>query len=398
VSDLATLRLKKNEDRRIRAGHTWVFSNEIDTRVTPLHDVGSGSLVELQDARGAFLGRGYANPHSLIAVRLLTRASGERPGPDLLRERVRVALSLRERLFSDEPFYRQIFGEADRLPGLVVDRYDDVLVVQITTAGMERWLDDVVSILAEETGANGILLRADSSARNLEQLPLYTRTAHGEVPGSVPMRENGVHFLAPILEGQKTGWFFDHRINRARLRSYVAGRNVLDVFSYIGGWGVQAAAFGASEVLCVDSSAPALQGVAGNAERNAAAERVSTLRGDAFTVLSNLRDEKRKFDVVILDPPAFIKRKKDLKEGEQAYRRLNQLGLELVPPGGILVSASCSYHLSRDSLLRAILWAATRAGREVQIVEEGHQGPDHPVHPAIPETSYLKTFFVRLLT
>jgi 23S rRNA (cytosine1962-C5)-methyltransferase len=393
----AILRLKKDEDRRIRAGHVWVFSNEIDTRATPLTEIEPGAIVEVQDVRGNFLGRGYANPHSLISARLLTRNSSTRIGPELFRERLRGAQELRDRLFPGEPFYRMAFGEADGLPGIVVDRYGSTLVLQVTTAGMERWVDELVGILGEMVGAEGILLRADSPAREHEQLPLYTRVASGDVPGWVPVRENGVHFEAPVLEGQKTGWFFDHRMNRERLRRHVPGRRVLDVFSYVGGWGVQAASFGADEVLCVDTSAPALEGVDRNAALNQLQDRVSTERGDAFAVLQRLRDVKRRFDVVILDPPAFIKRRKDQKEGEQAYRRLNRLALDLLEPGGMLVSASCSFHLGRDALLRAILWGAAASGREVQVVEEGHQGPDHPFHPAIVETNYLKAFFVRVL-
>lgn len=390
------LRLRKDEDRRIRAGHVWVYSNEIDVRATPLAGLEPGAIVDLEDARGGFLGRGYANPHSLIAVRLLTRARVE-IGEALLHDRLRRALALRESLYPDAPFYRLVFGEGDGLPGLVVDRFGGTLVVQPTTAGMERLTDLVTDLLVRLTAATGVLLRADSPVRVSEGLDLYVRPALGEVADEVAIVENGVRFSAPILQGQKTGWFYDHRANRKRLRDYVGGRRVLDVFSYIGGWGVQAAALGAREVLCVDASAPALDAVRRNAEANGVEARLGVERGDAFEVLQRLRDAGERFDVVVLDPPAFIKRKKDVKEGTQAYRRINRLGMELLADGGTLVSASCSYHFGRDELLRALLWAATRTGREVQVVEEGRQGPDHPIHPAIPETSYLKAFFVRAL-
>jgi 23S rRNA (cytosine1962-C5)-methyltransferase len=202
-----------------------------------------------------------------------------------------------------------------------------------------------------------------------------------------------VDFLAPVHSGQKTGWFYDHRLSRARLAHWVPGSSVLDVYSYIGGWGIQAAAFGAKRVCCVDSSAVALDGVMTNAALNQLQDRVTTRRGPATDVMAAMREEGRQFDVVILDPPAFIQRRKDLKKGITAYRRINQLGLQLLAPGGLLVSASCSMHLSRADLLSAVQQAALRAGCVTRVVEQGGQGPDHPVHPAIPETEYLKGLF-----
>jgi 23S rRNA (cytosine1962-C5)-methyltransferase len=394
---LAILRLKKDEDRRIRAGHLWVFSNEIDVRETPLVELEPGQPVEVQDFRGSFLGTGYANPRSLITARLLSRKREEALGPEILTNRLARALSLREHLYPTEPYYRMCFGEGDGLPGLVVDRYGDVLVVQATTAGIERVIDDVVAALVELVSPEGILLRADSPARELEGIERYVRTAYGDVPETTEIVENGSRFRVPLQKGQKTGWFYDHRSNRARLAHYATRRRVLDVFSYAGGWGVQAAVSGAAEAVFVDSSTAALQLVEVNAELNGISARVDTIEGDAFEVLDSLRQNGNHFDVIVLDPPAFIKRRKDLKQGEQAYRKLNRSALELLTEGGILASASCSFHLSREMLLRSILWAAERTGREIQVVEEGHQAPDHPFHPAIPETNYLKAFFVRVL-
>ncbi|HSU15951.1 class I SAM-dependent rRNA methyltransferase [Longimicrobium sp.] len=391
---LPPLRLRKNEDRRLRAGHLWVFSNEIDVERTPLPGFEPGEMVEVQDARGAPLGVGYVNPRSLIAARLVSRDRDARLDRALLKRRLARALSLREMLF-DRPFYRLAYGESDGVPGLVADRFGDHVVVQLTTAGMERAKDDVVQALRDTLQPAGILFRNDSSGRALEGLDTYVETAFGEVPAAVPLEENGVRFEAPVA-GQKTGWFYDHRMNRARLMAYARGRRVLDVFSYIGGWGVQAAAAGAEHVVCVDASAEALEHVARNAALNGAAERVSTRKGDAFDVLRMMAAEGEKFDVVVLDPPAFIKRRKDQKAGEEAYRRVNQLALEVLRQDGILVSASCSYHLPREALQDAMLRAARNRGRSLQIVEQGHQGPDHPVHPAIPETAYLKAFFGRV--
>jgi 23S rRNA (cytosine1962-C5)-methyltransferase len=350
--------------------------------------------VEVQDARGAPLGMGYVNPRTLIAVRLVSRDRDARLDAGLLKRRLARALALRELLF-DRPFYRLSYGESDGLPGLVADRFGPYVVVQLTTAGMERVKDEVVRALRDLVSPAGILFRNDSPGRALEGLESYVETAFGDVPATVPLEENGVRFEAPMA-GQKTGWFYDHRMNRARLMAYSRGRRVLDVFSYVGGWGVQAAAAGAEHVLCVDASAEALEHVGRNAALNDASGRVATRRGDAFQVLRALAAEGERYDVVVLDPPAFIKRRKDQKAGEEAYRRVNQLAMEVLRQDGILVSASCSYHLPREALQDAMLRAARHAGRSLQVVEQGHQGPDHPIHPAIPETAYLKTFFGRV--
>lgn len=391
---LSPLRLKKNEERRIRAGHLWVFSNEIDVAATPLASFSPGEHAEVQDYRGAPLGTAYVNPRSLIAARLVSRQRHRPLGVDMLRRRLQKALDLREALFRG-PFYRLVFGEGDALPGLVVDRFGPHLVVQVTTAGMERVTDEIVEALRDVVRPESILLRNDTSGRGLEGLESFVRPAYGEVPEVFALQENGVEFQVPAT-GQKTGWFYDHRMTRARAAAYVRDRRVLDVFSYVGGWGVQAAAAGAAQVVCVDASGPALEWAQRNAALNGAADRVATLRADAFDALGRLSADGEKFGVVILDPPAFIKRKKDAKAGEEAYRRANQMAMEVLEPGGFLVSASCSYHLHRDALLDAMLRAGRRLGREVQVLEEGHQGPDHPIHPAIPETAYLKAFIARV--
>ena len=391
---LPPLRLKKNEDRRVRAGHLWVFSNEVDVAATPLAAWEPGALAELQDARGAPLGVAYVNPRSLIAARVISRDRAARLDGAFLRRRLARALSLREALFP-APYYRLVFGESDGLPGLVVDRFGDVLVAQLTTAGMERAKGEIADALRDALSPSALLFRNDASGRALEGLESYVETAFGTVPDLVPLEENGVRFEAPMA-GQKTGWFYDHRMNRARLMAYARGRTVLDVFSYVGGWGVQAAAAGAERVLCVDASAPALEQARRNAALNGVEERVETERGDAFDVLRRLAAEGRRFDVVVLDPPAFIKRRKDQKAGEEAYRRVNHLAMEVLRPDGFLVSASCSYHLPREALQDAMLRAARRLGRSLQLLEQGHQGPDHPVHPAIAETAYLKAFVARV--
>lgn len=394
---IAPLRLRKGEDRRLRVGHLWVFSNEVDTAATPLTALQPGQPVVVQDSRGAPIGSGYVNPQSLICARLLSRRPDQLADPDFLLKRLRRALALRTLIYPEQPYYRLVYGEGDGLPGLVVDRFADLLVAQISTAGIERVREDVVAALAELLPGSAILLRNDTPARELEGLSRYVEVARGEVPDRIGVIENGVRFETSPGAGQKTGWFYDHRENRARVRRYAPGARVLDVFSYVGGWGVQAAVAGAARVTCVDSSAPALEAVRANAALNGVEGSVEVVRGDAFDVLREMNDQRLRFDVVVLDPPAFIKRRKDARKGEEAYQRINRLAMDLLEDGGIIVSASCSHHLSRDGLRTVMLRASRELRRDLQLLEEGGQAPDHPIHPAIPETSYLKAFFGRLL-
>ena len=396
MSSLPSLRLKANADRRLRAGHLWVYSNEIDVAATPLHGFAAGDQAVLEAAGGKPLGIVAMSPNNLICARLLSRDVKHVLDKSLLVHRLNVCLSLRERLF-DKPCYRLVYGDSDLLPGLVVDRFFDILVVQLASATMEAHKDDVLAALIQVCKPSGILFKNDSSARDAEGLERYVATAYGEVPEWVALEENGVKFEAPVIEGQKTGWFYDHRMNRARLAPYVKGKRVLDLFSYIGGWGVQAAAFGASEVFCVDASAFALDGVERNATLNGFAEKVTCVEGDVFAALRELKSAEERFDVVIADPPAFIKRKKDIKNGEAAYRRLNETAMRLLNKDGILISASCSMHLEEDNLQNILLTSARHLDRNIQLLERGAQGPDHPVHPAINETRYIKSLTMRLL-
>ncbi len=393
---LPSLRLKANADRRLRAGHLWVYSNEIDVAATPLNGFQAGDQAILEAAGGKPLGIVAMSPNNLICARLLSRDVKHVLDKSLLVHRLNVALSLRERLF-DQPFYRLVYGDSDLLPGLVVDRFGDHLVVQLASATMERNKDALIEALVQVLKPRGILFKNDSAARDAEGLERYVDTAFGVVPEWVDLEENGVKFQAPVLEGQKTGWFYDHRMNRARLAPYVKGKRVLDLFSYIGGWGVQAAAFGASEVFCVDASGFALDGVERNATLNGVAEKVTCVEGDVFAALKELKSAEERFDVIVADPPAFIKRKKDIKNGEAAYRRLNETAMRMLNKDGILVSASCSMHLEEDNLQNILLTSARHLDRNIQLLERGAQGPDHPVHPAIPETRYIKSLTVRLL-
>ena len=395
--ELAPLYLKKNEERRLRNGHIWVYSNEVDSGRSPLTQFEAGQQVCIIANDGKPLGNGYVNPHSLIAARLVSRLTSHQLDRSLLVHRLNIALALRQRLF-DKPFYRLVYGESDGLPGLVVDRFGDLLVVQLNTAGMEAVKGALLEALEKVLKPAAILWRNDSSTRALEGLESYVEAALGEVPESIEIEENGTRFEVPLLAGQKTGWFYDHRSNRAQLQQLARGMRVLDVFSYIGGWGIEAAVAGASEVVCVDSSAKALDQVERNAALNGVTERVQSIEGDAFEALKALRAERERFDIVVVDPPAFIKRKKDAKKGIEAYRRINQAAMQLLGKDGILISASCSFHLQREVLREQLQQAARHLDRSLQIIGQGHQGPDHPVHPAIPETDYIKCFTGRVVT
>ncbi len=391
-----TLYLKRNEERRIRAGHLWIFSNEVDAARSPIKTFEPGEEVRVVDSAGGFVAMAYVNPTPLIFGRVYSRASGDRLDADLLAKRLRQALDLRERLF-DSPHYRLCFGEGDFLPGLVVDRFGDVLVAQLTTAGLDVRRKAVAEALREVVGPARIVFKNDSPARELESLPLVVEALEGEIPDEVELSESGARFVTPLAGGQKTGWYYDMRPNRLLLAGLAKGGRVLDVFSYVGGLGVLAASRGASEAVCLDSSETALAYVARNAELNGVADRVSAERGDAFDLLAALHEAGERFDAVSVDPPAFIKRKKDHAQGMQAYVTINRLAMRLVRDGGWLLSSSCSQHLSREELRMVVGKAASKAGARAQIVAQGHQGPDHPVHPAMPETDYLKSYLVRVL-
>jgi 23S rRNA (cytosine1962-C5)-methyltransferase len=392
AAELPVLRLKRNEDRRLHAGHLWIFSNEVDTQQTPLTKFNPGELVRVLAHNDRALGLAYVNPQSLISARLLE--TWKPPDATWLAARIRAALGLRERLYA-KPYYRLVYGESDGLPGLVVDRYGTACVVQIGTAGMERLKPQIQEALVQVLQCQALLFKNDGSAREMEGLPSYVEAATPKFEALGRVIEDGLEFQAPLAEGQKTGWFFDQAANRRALVKYIRkGARVLDVFSYVGAWGVRAAHGGAREVLCVDSSAAALELAASNAGRNQT--RIVALKGDAFDVLEDLAKKRDRFDVVVVDPPAFAKRKKDLPKALAAYKRLNQLAMQVLSDDGILVSCSCSYHVSAEDLQDAIAKAARAADKHVQILEAGGQAPDHPVHPAIPETRYLKVYFCRV--
>lgn len=388
--------LKKNEERRLAAGHLWVYSNEVDKSKSPLKTFTAGEQVPVYSSRGKFIAMACVNSHSLICARVYSYRRSEFINQDLIKSRLATALALRDQCF-DQPFYRLVHGEGDWLPGLVIDRYGEYLVLQTNTAGMDRELQVVVAALVELLSPAGIYLRNTSSSRELEGLESIAEKVHGDVPESTEIVENGIRYQIPLTSGQKTGWFYDHRDNRQTLQRFCSGKRVLDAYCYLGGWGMNALAAGASQVTAIDSSVAAIDGAQINARLNGFDDRWQGLRGDVSEQLRHLRQTSEKFDVVILDPPAFIKRAKDKKAGIEKYRSVNTLAMGLLNPGGMLVSGSCSYHLAESELQRVMLHSSQHAGRTLQILARGHQAIDHPVHAAIAETEYLKAVFARLI-
>ena len=386
--------LRKHEERRLRAGHLWIFSNEVDVKRSPLTAFAPGEAAQVCAADGRSIGTAYVNPASLIAGRLVSRRPDKPLDAALIRKRLERALRLRETLY-DVPFYRLCHGEGDWLPGLVLDRYGDVFSAQITTAGMEAQKGALLEVLTELFHPRAVLFRNDVSVRSMENLPLVVETGMGVVPEEIEVLENGATFTVSLAEGQKTGWFYDQRPNRLEAARYAQGRTVLDAFCYAGGFGVMAARHGAEAVTFLDASKPALDMAMRNLSGNTGCTG-ETQPGDALDTLAALRDEGRRFGVVCLDPPAFIKRKKDAEQGLNAYRRVNDLGLQLVEDGGILTSCSCSHHLEAEALRHLIAQCAAKRGLNTQLLYQGFQGPDHPVHPSMPETAYLKVFILRV--
>jgi 23S rRNA (cytosine1962-C5)-methyltransferase len=389
------VRLKPGHGRRVRAGAPWIFSNEIATD-TSTRNIPPGSLVEMQGEDGRNFGTGYYNAGSLIAVRLLGVPAGSEIGADFFAARLVQALALRASFFQ-RPFYRLVHAEGDLLPGLVIDRYGDTCVVQITTAGMEALLSYVLDALDRVIAPANVFLRADSPVRALEGLPAYVRIVRGGDGKRVRVAENGVIYFADPTGGQKTGWYFDQRVNRGFLANSLArGRSMLDLYCHTGGFGVAAAAAGATVVAGIDSSAAAI----GLAEESAAAndvqDRCRFVKAEATEELERLAAGHEHFDIVVCDPPPFVRSRKDLEAGARAYRRLARLAATVTAPGGLLLMASCSHNMPADRFRAECAAGIRRAERGGSLVREAGAGPDHPIHPMLPETAYLKTLVYRL--
>ena len=380
------LALKKNQDRRVRAGHPWIFSNEVaGVEGTP----SDGDLVDVEDARGAFLGRAYYNRRSLICARILTRGRDE-IDLDFFVRRLERAVEYRHAACPEVEALRLVHGEADQLPGLVVDRYGDCLSVQVLTLGMEMRSELVRRAIERVLAPHGVVRVADSPLRKLEGLPLERAVWWGEVPERIELSLEGFRVEADLLHGQKTGLFLDQRENRRLAEARATGRRVLDLFCYQGEWALHAARGGATEVLAVDSSAPALAAARRNAERNALADRIGFLEGDAFDTVRRLERQNERFGLVVVDPPALIKSRSHLAAGARAYRELNRAAMVMLTEGGFLVTSSCSHHLE-DPLFEQVLREAARAARRpFRVLDWRGEGVDHPRLLAVAETHYLK--------
>ncbi|HXX36638.1 MAG TPA: class I SAM-dependent rRNA methyltransferase [bacterium] len=384
--------LYPGRDARVRAGHLWVYRNEIARLDGSPAD---GDAVEVVAGDGRSLGVGLLNTRSLIAVRLLA-PTGRPLDEAFFRERLGQAIALRERVVSGTTACRLVFGESDRLPGLIVDRYGDVLVLQTLTLGMDRRKEMLARVLCDLLAPRGVFARNDPAVRRLEGLPRETGWIAGGGVTEVEIDEGGVRFLVDVARGQKTGFFLDQRENRMHVAPLTAGRAVLDCFSYTGAWALHAVHRGAASVLGIEASEEAVAMAGRNAAINAAGERYRVLAGNAFDELRRLSEERAKFDVIVLDPPAFVKTRSALASGLAGYKEINLRALKLAAPGGWLVTCSCSYHVDEAALWATVWEAARDARRWVRLVESRSQGRDHPVHPAMPETRYLKCliFFV----
>ncbi len=391
---LPVIKILPGRHKRVRAGHPWVFSNEVEMSADA-KALEPGMPVTLVDASGAPAGTALFNPKPLISARMMTPEPDAVLNTDWIAARFERALALRERLF-DAPWYRLIHAEADGMPGLIVDRYGDICALQLNTAGMDRLADGIVTALRRTVSPKGIVIQRDGAARRLEGLEDAPVEILGDVPSPAPVMENGMPFLADLAGGQKTGWFFDHRENRARSALLAKGRTVLDCYSYLGGFGLQAAAAGASNVLCVDRSQSALDLSRQAAEEAGFGDRVKFQKSEAFGALEILAGEGRRFGIVVADPPAFVKTKKDLKPGARGYRKLARLAATLVEPDGFLVIASCSHHVDAPLFSEQVRRGLLDSGRSGRILHAGGAGPDHPVHPALPESAYLKCLFLQL--
>jgi 23S rRNA (cytosine1962-C5)-methyltransferase len=387
------IRLNPGADRRIKAGHPWAFSNEL--AMSPaLRALPPGSVVRLEGDDGVKHGAWHFNPHSLIAARRLDADPDAPCDAAWFTRRLGECLALRDRLF-DAPFYRLVHAEADGLPGLIIDRYGDALALQANTAGMQAATPLILEALQALVAPRSVVARNDSAVRKLEGLEEEVLALHG-ADGTAQVEENGLRFPVDLLGGQKTGWFFDQRGNRAMVARLCAGRSMLDAFCHTGGFGLAAAAAGAREVTLLDRSEHALDLAMQAAGLAGFAERVTPLKAEALEHLERMTASGRRFDVVVADPPAFAKQRKDQPAALRGYARLARLAAGLVAPDGVLFIASCSHHVAAPDFAEAVAWGVHRAKREARILASVGAGPDHPVHPALPESAYLKGLLLHL--
>lgn len=386
-----TLGLLAGHEARARSGHPWVFSNEL-AWTEAMRRLPKGGLVRLADARGGMLGTWMFNPHSLIAARRLARDPDAAIDQKFLAGRIAAAQAVRTKFFA-APYYRLVHAEADGLPGCIIDRFGDVLAVQANAAGIDRLLGDLVGGL-QTLAPRAVVLRNDADARRNEGLEPEVRLSAGALDSPARVEEGGVTFTVDLLAGQKTGWFFDQRPNRDAVAALAVGARVLDCYAHTGAFALRCAKAGAAEVSAIERSAAAL--ALAEAAGRANGLRAHFRREEVFAALARLGAAGERFDIVICDPPAFVKSRKDLAAGVRGYGKLARLAAPLVAAGGFLFVASCSHHVGVDDFTRQIAWGLGRAGREGRILQAGGAGPDHPVHPMLAESAYLKSLLLQL--
>lgn len=373
-------------------GHLWVFSNE----VAEMPKAAAGTMVHVESADGESFGTGLFNPDSLIAVRLLQSDSAELDHTFFV-ERFESARRYRERVLAGQQSYRFVFGESDFLPGLIIDRYGDYFALQVLSAGMAQRLSLIVEALkAVFPSTKGIVEKNNSHLREKEGLELREGVLWGDVPDEILMEENGIQFGINLLKGQKTGYFLDQKLNRERIKELAQGLRVLDCFTNQGGFALHAAKGGATRVLGIDSSAQAIERCRRNVELNGFS-MVEFVEEEVFAYLGRAVAEKEQWDMVILDPPAFTKSRKQIHAARRGYEKINRLGIQLLPSEGLLVTGSCSHHISEELFLSIVYEQALREGRQLRLVFRGNQAPDHPVLFSMPETLYLKFFVFEVL-
>lgn len=384
--------LKKNEEKRIAAGHSWVYANEVER----IEGEGkNGDLACVYDCKGNFIGKGFINHISKILVRIFIRNKDEEVTKELFKERIKTAVEYREKLGYSNCF-RAVFGEADNLPAVIIDKYADVFSIQILSLGMDKHKQDIIDALKELYSPRGIYERSDVEVRKKEGLPLFKGKIYGDFDPKVVIEENGLKMIADLENGQKTGYFLDQKENRLALRRYSKDARVLDCFCNVGGFSLNAAAAGAKEVISLDISEKALADVRENAKLNGLENIVRTECGDVFEKLREYKANGEKFDTVVLDPPAFCKSANDVKNAYRGYKDINILGLKLVKKGGFLVTASCSHYMTATLFEKMLKEASRESGRTVRVVEIKSQSPDHPALLAADETTYLKFYVLHV--
>jgi len=387
------IHLKKNEERRIKSGHLWIFSNEIQ-KIEEVPE--NGDLVEIYDSKNELLGCGFYNNNSLIAARILAKYKID-DLDELLKKRLADAYQLRKTLYPEKDSFRFVFSESDYLPGLIIDKYNDTFVLQVYSIGMQKHIDRIVKILKNEYSAENIFTKNESYFRKLEGLTEEDEIFLGKVVPEI-ISDGSIKYKIDFDKGHKTGFYFDQSDNRFFIEKICKGKNVADLFCNSGGFGLHAAKAGASFVTFADSSASEIENVKTNIELNELKCPVNFEVQDIFDFLGQCISENKKFDVVMLDPPAFAKNKKSLPQAKKGYEKLNRLALKTVNEGGFLVTSSCSHHLKKEEFLHTINNAATRAGKRIQLITFLGASKDHPQISSMPETEYLKFLALRVLS